>query len=502
MLLVGLVVGLATRTTLQLGNTLHAGGRWESAKVGLSHGILGAVSFVTTRTALFRERLDLGAWHGHHELRMKRRVEPVEVRLRARLVDAGTLSLLLGSDEEGFDAVRLSRSRGLPSACLRVAASGRFLRVRPLPQGEGLDDGWHDLRWRREGATLRAELDGQDLGRCGGPAGPVQIALRSTSSRKTWVDDLEVAESSGAYLLEDFRNRRSQGRVALAWAAAVLLIDLLVLAITRRTRQRGEVRAPALLLGVHLLLALLAGLFFAAEWIYFGKLHPDDPDFADYPNRIEYEGQIIPRLASTHPPGPAPTGTRRVVFLGSSQTWGSGAARPEDTWVRRLEEMWTGAAGPGGRVEAINTGIPAFQAHQIRPLWVDEWSAWAPELVVIDLGNNDRDPQQLADELREIIAFNRARGIRTALVLEPNTEEARGEDSLAGLRERHRAMRQVAEETDTLLLDLHAALRARRDEGFLWWDRVHLTSFGHRVMAEEIDRHRDELLPGLGSAGP
>ena len=51
-LLALLAASVLQTLALRLGNTLHANGRWESTKVGLDHGILGAVSFVATRTAL------------------------------------------------------------------------------------------------------------------------------------------------------------------------------------------------------------------------------------------------------------------------------------------------------------------------------------------------------------------------------------------------------------------------------------------------------------------
>ncbi len=125
-LLALLAAGLFAKTWLQVGNTLHANGRWQSAKVGLSHGILGSVSFLTTRTALFRERLDLGAWHAHHELRWHERLDPEDIELRFRLPGEGTFTVLLGDDRAGFDAVRFSRSPGLRGGCFRVAPGGRF----------------------------------------------------------------------------------------------------------------------------------------------------------------------------------------------------------------------------------------------------------------------------------------------------------------------------------------------------------------------------------------
>lgn len=487
LLLALLATGLFAKTWLQTGNTLHAGGRWESAKVGLSYGILGSVSFLTTRTALFRERLNLGAWHAHHELRWHEPVEPEEIGLRFRLPGEGTFTVLLGDDREGFDALRFSRSPGLEGGCMRVAPGGRFERHEPLPgtSADALGSGWHVVLWQRG----QVFLDGQELGACGGPRErPVQLALRATAGRKTWVDDLRIVGRDGTVVEESFANRRDLPKVALIALLLVLGVSSLAWRGARAARERGEVSGGAILLLAQLVLAAIAGLWFATEWIYLGRLHPEQPDFAGYENNIEYEGEIVPRLAREYALAPAVPGVRRVVFLGSSQTWGSGAATPEEPWVERLERRWNEAAASDTRVECINAGIPAFTGPQIFPLWSEVWSAWAPELVIIDLGNNDRDLEALEQGLRELVAFNTERHIRTVFVLEPNTIEARSEKDLAGLLDRHEVLRQVGARTGTRVLDLHAALVARRGEGFLWWDRVHLTSFGHQLMAEELDR--------------
>lgn len=490
LVLVASIVGFASRTWLQMGNTLHENARWESTKVDLAYGILGAVSFVTTRTALHRERLDLGAWHGHHELRLREAHRVDGLELRFRLQREGTFTVRL--DEQ---ALRFSRNPGEQSLCLGVSEAGRFRDVEALPLLE-LDPSWHHLRWWGEAGVMQVELDGRPLGPCGESSDtPRVIALRSTAGKKTHVDDLRVMAEGAEVFSEDFRNRRGGIVVLAVVLGAILLVDALLLFATRRSRATGETRGALVLLASHLVLVLTAGLFFAAEWIYFGRLHPDEPDFKGYPNRIEYRKQVVPRLAETYPPTPAPPGVRRVVFLGSSQTWGSGAVSTDDTWVARLEARWNEGLPEGMRVECINTGIPAYTAKEIRPLWEEDWSRWQPELVVVDLANNDRDPVELGAELDALVAFNRERGIRTVLILEPNTEESRSAKSLAGLHERHAAMRAVGERQGIPVLDLHGAMKPLRAEGFVWWDRVHLTSFGHARMADEVDRHRALLLP-------
>ena len=197
------------------GNTLHANGRWESTKVGLDHGILGAVSFVATRTALHRDRLDLGVWHGFHELLLREPVTLERLSLRFRLRRGGWLAVISAHDGARFEAVRVSRGPGL-SARLprRERAAGAFTAKRPL----ALPDpgrGWHALALVREGrrAAGGARRRGaRTLSGVAAGAGARRLA-RLRSRTHVEVDDVRVESATPpGVLVEDFANHRRAGR--------------------------------------------------------------------------------------------------------------------------------------------------------------------------------------------------------------------------------------------------------------------------------------------------
>ncbi len=47
-------------------------------------------------------------------------------------------------------------------------------------------------------------------------------------------------------------------------------------------------------------------------------------------------------------------------------------------------------------------------------------------------------------------------------------------------------MRRVGEENNVTVVDMHAYLLEHYDEGFLWWDNVHLTDFGQELFAQKL----------------
>jgi lysophospholipase L1-like esterase len=98
---------------------------------------------------------------------------------------------------------------------------------------------------------------------------------------------------------------------------------------------------------------------------------------------------------------------------------------------------------------------------------------------VVNVSFNDRDPERLEAALRGIVELGRSRGIETVLVVEPMSADK--ED--AGVRERQQVVRAVGESlgVPTLDLEAHLADSTIYDSGWLWWDQVHLTSYGQAL---------------------
>jgi lysophospholipase L1-like esterase len=476
---------------LELGNTLHRNGRWISSKVDLAYGILGSVSFLTTRTALQRNRLDLGVWHGAHEILY---FEPIRLDALAfdfRLRRSGYLVAVFNKSDTHFDGVRLSRDPDYPSVCLSGNAQGEFTGRRDL-EVRSLRARWHHLELRAADGVYEVFLDGKRIGACGAQvAEPRWVGFRGSGTKKNQVDNVVIqARHPSATIRERFENRRHAGSTFGAILAGVFAVHAVVLAATRIRRRRSGVALHPYLATTHGVLLSIAVLLLAADWLYFWRLHPKQVDFHGYDNRIEGEGAIVARLEAW--PRPKAPGVRRLLLVGGSQTWGSGAARAEETWAARLEAMLNAEAEPGDRYECIAAGIPAYTARRLYDLYVSDWVGLEPDVVVLDLGHNDRDFDEFEEYLEKFVAFNRAREIRTVFIPEPNNTESR--KSLHKLHARHDRMRTIGRARGVTLIEMHQALVEQRDRGFLWWDRVHLTSYGHQLFAAELFAKRSALL--------
>lgn len=74
--------------------------------------------------------------------------------------------------------------------------------------------------------------------------------------------------------------------------------------------------------------------------------------------------------------------------------------------------------------------------------------------------------------------------------------------SRTSLLRNHAAMQSVGDEMGVSVWDLHDYLAsdAVYDSGILWWDEVHLTSYGHRLAGEWLAERMMPLVEELGDA--
>ena len=482
-LLTALTAILVSETHLERGNTLHANGAWKSSKTDLDRGVVGAVAFMITRVPLHHDRLNLGAWHGFQQVMYRHTLDLRGAEFAFRLEPDAYLSFILDENPVGFSGLRLSRNDAFPSRLFTATAEGAFLESSPIALAIG--GGWHHCAVSFQKGTVA--VDGSPVATIPAHTGPRTVGFRG-GFRESLVDDVRLHPAHGAPIVERFRNTRGYVVVLLVALIATLAVQAATLTAMRWT---VGFSAPLPFHGVLVALSLtvIAAGLFGAERLVLGKRYPTEivMDLSEYRDTIESERDVLERLRRL------PRTTRpRVLFLGTSQTWGAGAARDRDTFVRRIER----ALG----VECINAGVPGAQSTFLLEHYRAEWVDLGPRVTVVDLANNDSDGRMFTRSLVALVELNQARGIGTVFVLEPNSTEY---DERRPLEFKHAVMRRVASRMGVPVVDMDAYLAAHHDDGFLWWDHVHLTSFGQRLFTDRLVPEIRAVLDGDGRApGP
>lgn len=491
---IGVQVGLglvAARTYLARHNTLQANGQWRATKSELSRGLLGAFAFVTERQTLAGGRLHLDAWHGFHEvIHREPVVGPARLEFSFELAKGAWLVALFDRAADGSAAgVRLSSTPWRPSAFLEIGADGEFSRREPFAPadlGPGrhhavVDFGPERVELRIDG-TKAASFDYR-------PRGEPFFGFRG-GSRPASVDDVSLTLADGRRIRESFDAPAGATRVTATFVAATVLLNLALFAGLRRRSRAGDKVLGFQFFTINLTLLVVAALFFvfvalrsawyprldetlqAAE-VYFGK-----------GASTKVRAEIQERYAAV----PA-AGRMRVLFVGSSQTWGAGAAHDDQVFVPVLERLLRQRHPGSVPIECINAGISGTKAAQLAPLLAEEWLALAPRIVVVNLSSNDRGSgARFRGAVRAMIEAARAAGATPVLVQEANSiEEMEGR-----LAARHRELAAIGDELGVQVVAMHAHLAEFEEGGFLFWDKVHLTPWGQRLVAAKL---ADELEP-------
>ena len=529
-------------------NVLLTNGQWVSSKLLMQMYVMGSEQFMTTRNALFRNRLHLGEWHGFNEVSLKEPVEPAAIEYRFRLSPGAYLYFIFNRSASGHYGIRLSRNAKFPSMFYQADRLNKFVSRTALDLTPSrLNDGWHNLVLSFGSGEVIANLDGAALSSMPvNSEGPQIIGLRG-GFLPADVDSVRITGKDGRTILDDsFSNRRHYWTIL----AAVAVISFLVIGLTtvpllrRHSANKFKLGMFQCLIGLGVAIMVLS-LLFAFDYFFWssrylykdylpGGAHafavnvqiealrqklflypkgvnafPLDKELSAAITRWDGDHRLdggrfhrgkpiifreIVRYTREHPMVPEfldegqvrglpPKSDRtiRVAFLGTSQTWGSGAERISETFVARCHGLLAQALGDIS-VETYNFSISGSNSTELLTKYAESWRFSGPDLLVINLSTNDGKSHTLTANLRTLAHLARAAGGRVVFLLEPNAAEV----DHRGLQEKHSAIQRLGQELHVPVWNLDGYMSSDPvyDSGIMWWDKVHLTSYGHGVVAE------------------
>jgi len=529
-------------------NVLLTNGQWVSSKLLMQMYIMGSEQFMTTRNAVFRDQLHLGEWHGFNEVSLKELVEPAAIEYHFRLSPGAYLYFIFNRSAAGHYGIRLSRNAKFPSMFYQADRVNKFVSRTALDPTPGrLNDGWHKLVLSFGSGQVTANLDGAVLASMPVKIeGPQIIGLRG-GFLPADVNSVRITGTDGRTILDDSFSNRRHYRAVLTTVAVIslLLIGLTTIPLLRRhSPYEFKLGVFRCLMGLGVAIMVLS-LLFAFDYFFWSSRYPykdylpggarafavtvqfealrkklflypkgvnvfpldkqlsaaitrwDGDDRLDggrfhrgkpiiFREIVRYtrENPMVPEfLDEGQVRGLPPKSDRtiRVAFLGTSQTWGSGAERISETFVGRCHRLLAQALGDIS-VETYNFSISGSNSTELLGKYAESWRFARPDLLLINLSTNDAKSHTLTSNLRTLAQQARAAGGRIVFLLEPNAAEV----DHRGLREKHSAVQRLGQELRVPVwnLDGYMSSDSAYDSGMMWWDKVHLTSYGHGVVAE------------------
>ena len=534
------VVFIFTTVYLYSQNTIVQNGKWINTKFMLRISVMGSGDFFFDRVALHRNRLNLDAWHSFNEVTFLKVFTPKSIRFRFRLEEGAYLNGIFNRTPLGFSGVRLSRNPRFETMFFR-SKNEKFIDEEPLKHVE-IGEGWHYCELEFVDGQLVIRLDQIGIGSVKEAANTAQVVGFRNGYRAAWVDDFEVVTDKNEVIRDSFSHSEEWSQTAIKIALALLLLwsPFIIIGIKRKNTEGIR----NLIIGItasNCILIVFGAIYYSFDYFYWSQIYFKEPKWSGRSHShlaLEMENfrshifnGLLPRLLSSAPKkdpevpgfvrdsiitqgtqtrGPVKEyvlfssvpsekirffkweeintlpsknpGTFRVVLVGTSQTRGSGAESMEGTIAGQFQEGLSNALPELKSLETLNLSVNGASPTEQIERYRDYIPFISPDLVILNFSNNGSSDDLLEESLREFVELNQAHGAKTILLKEANSEERNTEWILR----RHERVSKVGLETNSPVLDLHGFMNNKEiyDSGFLWWDWVHMSTFGQKVAAQ------------------
>jgi len=520
-------------------NTLQNHPEWVSGKLNVFRQyLMGGEDTFYSRHILQRNRLNVHTAFGFNLIDLNRVFQPSLIAFDFFLGENAYLAFLFNKTFEGFSGIRVSRNPKFKNMSFHADASGRFTEVNPLSI-QHVGSGWHHMELRFIKNSLLLSVDKRLVTTIKISPLKEQIIGFRSGIKECLVKHLFIKDIDQNIIPSSFENDRHTWILFLSSYAFIFSFSLLLLIIFDKKY----------VFYLHYLTILGLAAYYDFDYTYwsaqyfstnfhatrpfhqppssnsfeerrawfFNKFNRLDPTPPNYSSRTNPE-PLSSFLHISMEPGNEKDADFQIFindrppqfqdfdksdavmaslkkefhkssdfvtcFLGSSQTWGAGASKEEDLLAFQFHKRMVSHDKDKHNIITLNLSRSAYTSTEILQRYKTLTTVLIPHLTIVNLSNNDNDPAVFRQNLESLAKFNEEHHVRTVFTLEPNSLERR----LTDIQLKHQIMRSVAATHHLLCLDLHSFFQRDDiyDSGFIWWDFVHLTSYGQRLAAEFI----------------
>jgi lysophospholipase L1-like esterase len=516
-------------------NSLYLNNKWLVSKRLAEVGVMGGDEFLTSRSPLARNVLNLNAWYGFQEVIFRPSLSVAQMSFEFRIPDGSYFDFTFGRKNGQFFGLRLSNQNDQPSMAFVSEEEGKFIKRIPLKLSF-FPSSWHQavVSFLPLGMTA-LQIDGQSAVSL--PAefsGEGQIGFRG-SYEAAWIDDVTILLSNGQTLHANFKNSDRwweaffgnllllllcvggawwlYGGASFALPSALWLSIALVCSgcwycfdfyfwsaqpISLLTRPLASEHHKT---GLNYLESIRADLI-SAWYRILGGVQVTQAGVSErgYPMVRVWQGPIYcsggqctalsdgqwESLSSSRKQG------YRVLFIGTSQTVGACAQKLEHSFFVRTSRIMNASQ----KLESLNMSVSGSDSNRLFDDYEKHYLRFAPDLAVINLSVNDR-LIGFEEEIEKFVSLNQSLGIKTVLIEEASFSEFQPEK----MAKMHQILRQVGERYNLPVYPLHDFLDqlSVKSTGWLWCDMVHLTSYGQDLVAQWL---APKLVHAIQSQNP
>ncbi len=484
---------------LSFTNTLKNNQNWQVSKTQLFQPGQDGLDFTNTLPALAHNALNLSAWRAWHEVSLKQSLPWKEVSLRFLATADSYLYLIFNKTAENFSAVRISYSPLYRSALISAKYTGEFIEYLPITISDLHSTGWQKIKLRKSSSQSPVVeiLYNEQIIASYNPTTDFNgtIALRA-GKKEILVDDLTIIGDENQTLLIDHFDRLHQFWKSFpSLVITFILLDVIIWSYLKNKKQLQKAWIQ-----FNFMLCLAIVLINLILLIFNPALKNQYPRKTTLTEKVQNLLRIHPQPATNEEaallkkddeklllkylPNINEVNKTRIIVIGSSQTEGEGISREGEDLVSQFQKLLAKQNPSDHKFEVLNAGRAGQTASFLLKYLQNQWLQLKPDIVIVNLSSNDEaygeDPQHFASVLEDFVYLSQKNNFQLVLVAEAISNEYK--DKLTN----HQIMQEIAQKHHIKFINMHEYLIDHLQEGIIWWDFVHPTSFGYQLIAQKL----------------
>lgn len=464
-------------------NTLANNKKWQVTKSQLFIPGDDADDFINKLPALAKNSLNPSAWRGFHEVILKEPVPWKNLTLNFLPSKNSYLYIIFHKNDRYFSAIRISYSPLYRSALISAKYTGEFIEYIPIsiPQLNG--SSWQEISLKKSDSKSQiiefwynGELVTRYLDRISTEG---NIGFR-TGKNELLIDNIKIENDAGQVVFTE--NFNGFENFWLKFSISVLLLGLLDFLFYLKLKNKDQIFESIIQLNFTACL-----LFFIVNFILFifnSKLRARYFATADHSEiqEIVFMKEKDEEMFSVYEN--KNKNQTRIMIIGSSQTSGEGITLKGDDFVSQFEQLINQDYFIHKKsFEVINAGRDGNTSEYLFTYFKNQWLKLKPDVVIINLSSNDEEYENgfnFKKYLEKFIHESKKNNFKLIFVAEAISTEYK--DTL----KTHKIMQEVATKNQITFIDMHDHLTNLLEEGIIWWDFVHPTSFGYKLIANHL----------------
>ncbi|MDH5533483.1 MAG: SGNH/GDSL hydrolase family protein [Candidatus Pacebacteria bacterium] len=480
-------------------NNLQNNGNWVVEKTNLEMGVMGSYNFFSNTQPLNRDHLNLGSWHGFQEIHTKNEYDFNRVEYDIRVSSSGYLINYLMNNKGERIGFKIKKNE---NECIKIDKGGKFIEREPVSLTLDEENKWVHISLNIKENNLSVNING-NIFSCNFENKSFEKIGFKNGFSDVYLDNIEIFKDNKKLLSEDFSNTNHSVITFLKVLLCFILVNVSIFFIFK-ILIKNKKRLLFLLISLNLSALISIGLIFH----YFNyKFLGNYPNLSSTINNLKKQEQVwvnneVQTISDEIMEKNINDNRDKIMFIGSSQTWGAGASQYNKSFTKVFEKLIneqntnsdsTVSAEIDKRIlgieikkdiNVINTGISGTISSELLSEYKNQWINLNPKIVLINLSSNDFTYQvnQNAYEknIRKFIEINKKESIETVLIIEANSKEYEMDNYL------HDILKDISVEENILLIDMNKYLEEIDSQGIIWWDFVHPTDYGHELIAKKL----------------